>query len=943
MRLFDRRAEKQVLSGLLDSIRAGESCALVICGEPGIGKSALLDWAIESAADLRVLRVLAVESEAVMGFAAVHRLLLPVLSDVVLLHEPQRRALQVALGQVSGPPADPFLVGLAVLTLLSDAAVARPVLCVIDDAQWLDTESADVLGFVARRLLADRLGMFFAMSDTPGGTGRLKTLPELRMGGLPQADANKLIAATVGRPVAAEVSRHIVADTAGNPLALSEVTRELLPDQLSGRTPLPEPLPVGRRLEQRFVRRVRELPPDSQTLLLLAAADHAASGNRFWRAATSLRIPKSAAEPAETAELAVFWPEVRFRHPLVRAAVYQAATAGERREVHHALALACDPDHDADARAWHLAAAADGPDEHVAADLVAAAGRVRARGGYAAAAVLLERAALLSPSDEEQGQRRLAAAEAELLAGAVGRAGVLLAQAVPGLRDPLSQAKAVRLEGWVRLTRGHPAEAAPLLLRAARTFELVDPHAAGAAALAAFDAASYAGWSASRPVLQEIARTVDRLPKIHESCASAADVLLRGYATRVRRGPASAVPTLRRAVRLMLVAEAAAELEAHRFSYYPFITAALDTWDDTALEALTERWVRRARESGALITLQTALLVRGMFADVPGGRLAAARAAADESRELAASTGNPGVGGTSGHDLLLALVFAGQEREARAAADMLIRDGRDRRALGQVVFAAYAMGVLELSRGNYEAAADWLDHACENDGPLTASALPDLVEAGVRAGRRDGAAGALGRLTERARASGTPLALGLLARSQALLASHDQARQDYEEAIVQLGRSQSSPQLARTHLLYGEWLRRRRRPREARDQLRRAHDMFDAMGFSLFAERARVELRATGEHARPRETGAAAQLTPQEARIAHLVSRGEANRDIAAQLFISPSTVQYHLRKVFRKLEVTSRTQLALRILQEDVDDSPSIPAQRSAPPRTPSLDEPRR
>ena len=396
--LIDREAEKQALDEVLDSVRRGMSGALVLRGEPGVGKSALLGYAVERAADLQIVRMVAVESEKTLGFAAVHQLLVPFLPGVDRLPEPQRRALGVAFGLVSGSPADPFLVGLAVLTLLADTAEVRPVLCVIDDAQWLDEESADVLGFVARRLLADRVGMLFAMRETAEPDARLQALPGLRIAGLPEPDAYELLKTSISRPIDAAVAERIVAETGGNPLAVVEAARELTPEQLSGLEPLPEPLPVGHQLEGLFVRRVRGLPADTQRLLLLAAADQPGRGDRLWRAGAALGIPESAAVPAEAAGLVVFWPEVRFFHPLVRSAVYHAATAVQRRQAHRALAAACDPELDAVPRAWHLAAAAAGPDEGVAAALEAAAERARSRGGCAAAAALLERAALLTPT-----------------------------------------------------------------------------------------------------------------------------------------------------------------------------------------------------------------------------------------------------------------------------------------------------------------------------------------------------------------------------------------------------------------------------------------------------------------------------------------------------------------------------------------------------------------
>jgi DNA-binding CsgD family transcriptional regulator len=914
--LIDRSAERLALQGVLDAVRAGTSGTLVLCGEPGIGKSALLRCAIESAADLLVLEMAAVESEAAMGFAAVHQLLRPLLPAIDRLPEPQQTALQVAFGMVGGPQPDPFLVGLAVLTLLSDAAEARPVLCVIDDAQWLDDESAHVIGIVARRLLADRVGMLIAVRDTTDHDPRLQGLPTLRLSGLPEQHALELLATMVSPPPAPEVAHHIVVETCGNPLALLEVARDLTAEQSAGHAPLPEPLSLGPQLEAPFVRRTRELPPETQRLLLLAAADGQGRSDRLWQAATTLGVPESASLSAESAGLAVFWPEVRFAHPLVRSAVYHAATTGQRRQVHRALAAACDPDHDADARAWHLAAAASGPDERVAADLEASAERVRNRGGSAAVARLLAGAALLTPDRSRRAERQLRAAEAELLAGAVDRAEALLARTTTDLNHPLARARATWLDGRIRLARREPSEAAATLLRAAQELEALDPSAGRDALFAALQAALAAGWGAGSAVLEDIARTAESLVAGTPGEAPA-DLLLYGYAVRVTQGHVAAVPVLRRALDRLATDDPESSVGIDRLM--PAIAAAAELWDDAALDLLTERWVQLARASGAVTTLQVALACRIIFADVPGGRLAAARTASAESRELAAVTGGPRTEATPGHDALLQLVFAGRETEARATAAALSRAARDRHAFGEVALIAYALGVLELSLGNYEAAVGWLDQVCEDDGALAAFALPDLVEAAVRAGRRDTAQQALGRLGERARAAGTQLALGLLARAQAVLADPDEAGQAYEEAVTRLGRSRSAPQLARAHLLYGEWLRRQRRRREARHQLRTAHEMFDAMGLEIFARRAAAELRATGEHARRREVGAVEELTPQEAQIAELVSQGEANRDIAARLFISPNTVEYHLRKVFRKLDVSSRTQLARRVLDESI------------------------
>ena len=475
VRLMDRRAEKQALHQLLDSVRAGMSGALVLRGSPEQGSRRC---STTRSSVRRTCRS--------SGRSRSSRRWPWALPPFTSCSSPSCTAwtgcpgrsggqLGVAFGLESGPPADLFLVGLAVLMLLSDTARVRPVVCVIDDAQWLDDESADVLGFVARRLLADRVGMLFAIRETTEPDPHLQVLPGLRLAGLPKQDAYELLETSINRPIDAGVAERIVVETGGNPLAIVVAAAELTPEQLGGREPLPEPLPVGHQLEDLFVRRARELPAGTQTLLLLAAAEQPGRGDRLWQAAAALGIPESAAMPAEATGMVAFWPEVRFSHPLVRSAVYHAAVPGQRREAHRALAAHCDPQLDVVPRAWHLAAAAAGPDEGVAAQLAAAADRARSRGGYAATAALLERAALLTPDEERRAKRRLSAADAHVLAGAVDRAEALLAEAATGLHDPLSAAQATRLEGRIRFHRGQVAEAASALVRAARRMAAARP------------------------------------------------------------------------------------------------------------------------------------------------------------------------------------------------------------------------------------------------------------------------------------------------------------------------------------------------------------------------------------------------------------------------------------------------------------------------------------
>jgi DNA-binding CsgD family transcriptional regulator len=917
VRLIDRGFEKQTLNEMLDSVRGGRSRALVLRGEPGVGKSALLGYAVALAEGMRVVRMVAVESENHLGFAAAHRLLMPFLPELDRLPEPQFRALSVAFGLVSGPPADPFLVGLAALTLLSDAAEVQPVLCVIDDAQWLDEESADLLGFVARRLLAERVGLLFAVRETVNLEQQPQALAQLSIYGLPSQAAYELLETSVAQPIDPAVAAQLVTETAGNPLAVVEAARELTPDQLSGAAPLPEPLSVGRRLQESFVRRVRELPPDTQALLLLAAAGSPGQGDPFWRAAADIGIPESAAAAAETAGLMTFWPEVRFAHPLVRSAVYHAATAAQRRRAHRALAMASE--HDPVSRAWHLAAAAARRDEQVAAEVESAADQTRSRGGYAATALLLELAAQLTPDPERRAERELAAAQVHVLAGTVDRADALLDQAAQGLRNPRSSAEVTRLHGRIDAACGRVAEATAVLVDAARKLQSFDPLAARDALLSALESAAFAGWAQSAQLLGEIAEIARDLPAAGGAPDSAPMLLLQGYTARVTTGYAAGVPPMRGAITAFLRGDADPDA-ALRCLELTAISAA-DLLDENAVELLTKMWIDAARKSGALARLAGGLAFRSAFVDAPSGRLSAARTASAEASDLGKVTHNPAIVPPTGAHRVITLALSGDELMARETAAAVAREAPSRGAAGEAALAAYALGVLEVSLGNYAAAVAGLEPAYLDGTPLIGTqALPDLVEASVRAGQRGLAESALQRLAERAGASATPLALGLLARSQALVLESGDAHERYEEALRLLGGTRSLPQLARTHLVYGEWLRRQRLRREARDQLRMALAMFEEAGLDAFAERSRVELRATGERVRKKVLGDPEELTPREAQIATLVSEGEGNRQIAAQLFVSPSTVEYHLRKVFRKLGVTSRTQLAHRVSSQGIN-----------------------
>ena len=927
--LVGRQAERELLGGLLARAAEGFSAAMVLRGEAGTGKTTLLDQtlAAATAAGMQTARLTGVQPETQLAYAALHRFLLPFADHLERLPGPQRDALRSTFGLVAGPLADRFLVALAVLTLLADLASAAPMVCVVDDVQWLDPESAVVLGFVARRLYAERVVMLFAVREpgdpppevagTPemAGTPELAGLPELAVGGLDAGAAMDLLASLTPGPLNPAVGARIVTETGGNPLALAEVARELSSAQLAGAEVLPEPLPIGGSLEQVFGRRVARLPRAARLLLAVVAAEPAASHALVWRAAAQLGIDPEAAASADLSGLAEIGPQTAFRHPLVRSAAYYAMPMRQRRLIHQALAAVADPG-GPDRVAWHLGMAAAGPDEAVAARLERAAGRARDRGGYAATVTFLSRAAELSPDEGVRARRLLAAAEAALIAGQPVRAGALLEEATPKLGDPLARAQARRLQGTIRFAVGQAGEAAPVLLEAARALAPADARGARAALLETLEATVYAGGSASRDVLAEIAVAARAPTAAGGPQASAADLLLDGFAAWVAAGYPAAVPLFRRAID-MLRADALSPQESLRVLGLGTF-AATELFDDQAQHALASRWVQLARDQGALTALPVALNIQGAFM-AGTGRFDAARACFAERSEISTATGNPGVLGRVGSVEAYELAWRGRETKTREVAAAVAREAPSAGRSSQSIWAQYCLVVLELGLGKYQAALQYALAVDEDDAPFFgAQVLPDLIEAATRCGETEIAEAALGRLDERAAAAGTPLALGLLTRSRALLVGDHDAELLYQEAIGHLEQCRVRPQLARAHLVFGEWLRRQRRRRDARGQLRTAHEMLASMGTEAFAERARIELLATGERARPRTAEAQHELTPQEAQIARLVSEGESNRHIAAQLFLSPSTVDYHLRKVFRKTGVTSRTQLARTLAAGD-------------------------
>ena len=907
--LVNRVSEMARLGALLDDVRHGLSGTLVLRGEAGIGKTALLERAISSANDFQVVRALGIESEMELGFAGLHQLVLPFLPRLERLPTPQRVALASAFGLRAGAPPDRFLVGLATLTILASAASEKPLLCIVDDTQWLDIESSEVLAFVARRLVADRIALLFAVREPAERHVALTGLPEMHIGGLLAEDAQSLLATVAGVPLDAQVSDRIIAETEGNPLAILELTADLTQRQLGSAWLLAEPLPIGTRLQQRFVGQVRGLPADTQTFLLLAATASSDDPVVVWRAAQQLGLEREAVAAAEAQRLLVVGPQIAFRHPLIRSAIYHSAPAAERRRMHAALAAAGGPVADPDRHAWHRAAAAVEPDEEVAVELAQRGADAQQRGSYAASAAFLSRAAELTPDRGIRADRLAAAAQASLMAGAPDRAQALLDEAMPGLEDPLQRAQARSLEGGVRFALGQGGETALILLEAARSVAPFDGALARQMLLGALEAAIWIQPATTGPVLREIAGAARGLPRSPESPARAEDFLLDGYVALILAGYSFGAPVLKQAIQRMLTEELDAT-DALRWLGLVSL-AAYHLFDDAAIHALATHWVRLAREHAALTILPIALAhLEG--AELAAGRLKECEALAEQSLEILAATGNPGMLGAAARGNSLLLAWRGNEVEARAMAAAHLGYALERGQTGSANFANYALVVLELGLGRYPAALENALPLYEDDPPVAGSwVLPNLVEAAVRSGNEDAARGALDRLSERAGASGTPLALGVLARSRALVAGDAGAEPLYRESIDQLGRCSMKPELARSHLLFGEWLRRQGRRRDARDELRTAHEMFVSMGLEAFAERARVELLATGERARKRTVETQTQLTPQETRIARLASEGARNQEIAAQLFISDSTVEYHLVKVFRKLGVTSRTQLA--------------------------------
>lgn len=905
--VLGRERERQVLERLLDDARAGHGGALVLYGEPGAGKTALLDLAAELGHDLKVVRTAGMEGETELPYAALQQLSAPIFDRSAGLPDPQREALSVAFGLAAGHAPNPFLVGLAVLSVLSEAAEDQPLLCVIDDAQWLDRASARALAFIARRLLAERIALLFATRERGDAFGGF---PELYVGPLGRRDARTLLGSVLPARVDDRVLERIVAETRGNPLALLELPRGMNPSELAGGFGLPAAAPLSAQIEEHFMRRAANVPPDARRLLLLAAADPTGDLALVSRAAERLGIPESAARALESDGVLDLRTGVVFRHPLARSAVYRAAAVDERTEVHRALADATDPKTDPDRRAWHRAQATSMPDEDVAAELERSAARAQARGGFAAAAAFLERSSVLTVDRARRAGRELAAAQAKYEAGALDEAVTLASNAAGGQLDVVQRAELDLLRARISFAEERGNEAPRLLLTAAKDFEPFDARRAREVYLEALSAALFAGRLAGAWGAREVAAAAQALPEPAMPPA-ASDLLLDGLARMITEGPATGTPAVREALRAFGSADNQAD-EGQRWWRWLAGRAAGFIWDYEAWDSLTKRQIGAAREAGALAELPFALSTR-VGVCLFGGDVAAASSLNEESNGLAEATGSQIV---PPYGILTVAAFRGREDELRRSVETtteeFIRHGE---GIG-LTLSLWATALLCNGLARYADAFEAAEQASEDPHELWFAnfALIELIEAASRTGREDRATSALQILSESTSASGTPWALGVEARSRAVLARGDDAEKLYREAIDRLEPTRLPVDLARARLLYGEWLRRDRRRIDAREQLRIAYDFFSDAGMEAFAERARIELRATGDQARERTPDALDQLTPQEAQISRLVAEGHTNREIAAQLFISPSTVEYHLGKAFRKLDVKSRTQLASRI-----------------------------
>jgi DNA-binding CsgD family transcriptional regulator len=912
--LRGRTAECAQLDALVSAVRGGESPSLVLRGEAGIGKTALLEYLIESASELTVVRAMGVESEMELAFASLQQLCAPMLDHLERLPGPQRQALEIVFGLSAGAAPDRFLVGLAVLSLLSEAAEECPLLCVVDDAQWLDRASALTLAFVARRLLAERVGIVFASREPDE---ELQHVPKLEVRGLRDGDARALLDSAVRFMLDERVRDRIIAETRGNPLALLELPRGLSATELAGGFGILGVHALPGRIEQSYVRRLEALPGDVRLLLLVAAAEPIGDPMLLMRASERLGIEVSAAEAA-TGGLLALAERVTFRHPLVRSAVYRSADAPDRRAVHLALAEATDRGADPDRRAWHLAAAAAGPDEDVALELERSAGRAQARGGLAAAAAFLQRALALTGDPTRRADRALAAAHASLGAGTFDVARGLLAAAEVGPLDELQRARLDLLRAEAAYSESRGSDAPGLLLRAAQTLEPLDPQLARETYLDAWSSALFAGQLASSAGMHEVSREA-QTARIAAGRPRPSDLLLQGFSLAFTEGRAAAAPVLEQAATGFGADDVSVE-EVLRWGWLA-TAAAVMVWDHDTCLAVATRGVELAREAGALAVLAVSVNVMTQAVALAGefGRATVLVAEADSVTDATGTRVAP----------YGALVLAGHQGREAEAPELIDTTIEECTAGGQgtaVQYARWARSMLLNGLCRYEEAMAAAQEASDDTPELFVSvwAAIELLEAATRSDRPEAARAAHERIAAATAVAPTDWALGIRARSLALVSEGEAAERLYREGIERLGRTRLRPELARSHLLYGEWLRRANRRVDARTQLSTAYEQLTSIGMEAFAERARRELLATGANVRKRTVETRDELTAQERQIARLACEGLSNPEISARLFLSPRTVEWHLRKVFAKLGIHSRRELAGALPSSDSDVVPA-------------------
>ena len=916
-RLLGRTRELETLDRLVRDVRDGQSRVLVLRGEAGIGKSALLDRVAAQAAQdsrLQVARAAGVEAESDFAYSALQQLCAPLLSHLDRLPQVQQDALRVAFGLSSGQAPELMLVGMAVLGLLAEAAAGSPLVCLVDDAQWLDLMSRLILAFVGRRLDAEAVALIFAERVADGRSepsSGMSGLPELAVTGLTDADARALLTEALPGPVDDRVRDRIVAETGGNPLALLELPRSRSSAELAfgfggfggfggfssqgghGSHGSHGTAGLATRVEDGFRRRVDALPPDTRTLLLVAAVEPVGDAPLLWRALRLLDVGPEAAAPAEAADLITMGAPVRFRHPLVRSAVWRGADAAALRAAHRALAEATDAERDPDRRAWHGAHAAVEPDEDVAAALERSADRALARGGRAAAGTFLERAAALTPEAQGRGRRALAAAQAYLDAGLPARVPDLLAAAELGRLNPLRRATAARLRAMATHVVNPGLGAIEPLLAAASELRDLDPAAARRTSLAALGSALSTGRNDADGLRRAAEVVSGNLPPGDDATGK----ILRGLSTWATQGPVAAFAPLQKAL--------ASFTEDEDLPWLWFAAdVAVELGDLQALLEITDRAVRFARTTGTLSILPSALTYRAAAVGYAGSfsqaeDLLAEAAAAEQA--MGPATYRAGEAMVAAH--------RGSKQSALELAESMERDG-EQRGLGRLIgLAAYARAVLHNGSGDYPAAMRAANRGLEyQDFAMHYCTLGELVEAATRAGEPTVAAQACEKLSDWAEA-GTPWALGAYAVADALTGAPKMTEDRYREAVEHFTHGGLESFAARTRLLFGEWLRRQNRRTQARDELRAAHTAAVEIGMEAFAERARRELLATGETVRKRTAGAPV-LTPQEAQIARLAAAGHSNAEIGAELFLSPRTVEWHLRNVFAKEGISSRREL---------------------------------